>query len=113
LADTAVDRRKSVKVVSIEGRTLRMPKQTFLRLVEDEPEVGGVFTPEDITIMARAFDHILSDLKLVARDDLAVRMVAKLVVECARNGERDPERLRQWVVGQYAPRSPNRPPRRQ
>ena len=90
-----------------------MPKKAFLRLVEDEQEVGGVFGPDDIAIMTSAFDHILSDLKLVARDDLAVRMVAKLVVECARNGERDPERLRQWVVGQYAPRSPNPPPRRQ
>jgi hypothetical protein len=85
-----------------------MPKQTFLRVVEDEQEVGGVFKPDDIATMTSAFDLIRADLELVDRDDPIVRMVAKLVVECARNGERDPERLRQWVVGQYAPRSPRR-----
>jgi hypothetical protein len=85
-----------------------MPKQTFLRVLEDEQEVGGVFEPDDIAIMTSAFDLIRSDLELVDRDDPIVRMVAKLVVECARNGERDPERLRQWVVGQYATRSPRR-----
>jgi len=92
-----------------------MPKQTFLRLVEDEDEqeVGGVFEPDDIAIMTSAFDRILSDLKLVGRDDLATRMIARLVIKLVRNGERDPERLRQRVVGQYAPRSPNLPPRRQ
>jgi hypothetical protein len=54
----------------LDGRT-SMPKQTFLRLIEDliededEQEVGGVFEPDDIAIMTSAFDRILSDLKLV------------------------------------------------
>ena len=72
-----------------------MPKQTYLRLVEDKQEVGGVFQPDDIAIMTSAFDRILSDLKLVGRDDLATRMVAKFVLELVRNGERDPDRVRQ------------------
>ena len=94
-----------------------MPKQTFLRLVEDEDEqeVGGVFEPDDIAIMTSAFDRILSDLKLVGRDDLATRMVAKLVIKLVRNGERDPDRVRQ--LGSLAMRarlapSPSSPPGR-
>ena len=73
-----------------------MPKQTFLRLVEDEDEqeVGGVFEPDDIAIMTSAFDRILSDLELVGRDDLATRMIARLVIKLVRNGERDPDRAR-------------------
>jgi hypothetical protein len=72
-----------------------MPKQAFLRLVEDEQEVGGVFKPDDITNMTSAFDRIVSDLKLVGRDDLAIRMVAQLVIKLVRNGEGDPDRVRQ------------------
>jgi len=52
--------------------------------------------------MTIAFDLILADLKLVNRNDPIVWMVAKLVIELVRNGERDPERLRQQVVDQYS-----------
>src|ERR1700750_1914208 len=89
-----------------------MPKQTFLGLVEDEKEVGGVFGPDELAIMVGAFDHILSDLKLVGRDDVAIRMVAKLVIKLVRNGERDPKRVRQ--LGSLAMRGqiayPSSPP---
>jgi hypothetical protein len=89
-----------------------MPKKTFLRLVEGEQEVGGVFGPDDIAIMTSALDRILSDLKLVRRDDLATRMVAKLVIKLVRNGERDPDRVRQLgslaMRAQLAP-SPSSP----
>jgi hypothetical protein len=71
-----------------------MPKQTFLTLVEDEQEVGGVFPPNDIAIMTSAFDRIVSDLKLLGRNDLAIRMVARVVIKLVRNGERDPDRVR-------------------
>jgi hypothetical protein len=86
-----------------------MPKQTFLRLIEDEDEleVGGVFEPDDIAIMTSAFDRILSDLKLVGRDDLATRMIARIVIKLVRNGERDPDRVRRLgslaMRGQIAP----------
>jgi hypothetical protein len=49
--------------------------------------------------MATAFDRLLADLKLVHRDDPAVTMLAKLVIELVRNGERDPERIRRQVLG--------------
>lgn len=78
-----------------------MPQTTLLRLVKTEEEEGGVFEPEDIAIMTTAFDGLLADFKLAKRDDPVVTMLAKLVIEIVRNGERDPERVRKWVADQY------------
>ena len=75
-----------------------MPLQTLVRLVKEE-EGGGVFDPEDIAVMATAFDRLLADFKLVDRNDPIVTMLAKLVIEIVRNGERDPARIRQQVLG--------------
>ena len=52
-----------------------MPLQTLVRLVREED--GGVFGPEDIAVMATAFDRLLADLKLVDRNDPVVTMLAK------------------------------------
>jgi hypothetical protein len=58
----------------------------------------GVFGPEDITAIAAAFDDVLRTLKLVDRTDPVVMMLAKLTIEVAKQGERDPIRLREKVV---------------
>ena len=71
--------------------------QTLVKLVEEEE--GGVFDPEDIAVMQTAFDRLLADFKLVDRDDPIVTMLAKLVIELVRTGERNPERIRQEVLG--------------
>jgi hypothetical protein len=78
-----------------------VPQTTLLRLVKTEEEEGGVFEPEDIAIMTTAFDVLLADFKLAKRNDPVVTMLAKLVIEIVRNGARDPERVRKWVVDQY------------
>lgn len=52
--------------------------------------------------MATAFDRVLADLKLVDRNDPIVRMLAKLVIELVRNGERDPEKIRRQVVSRHS-----------
>jgi hypothetical protein len=80
-----------------------MPTQTLHKLVEEEQEEGGAFEPEQIAVMTTAFDQLLSDLRLVKRDDPIVMMVAKRVIELVRNGERDPEQVRQKVLGQHSP----------
>jgi hypothetical protein len=77
-----------------------VPKQTLLRLVEEEQEVGGVFDPASVALMTSVLDQILLDLKLVKRDPI-VTAVAKLVIELVRGGERDPGRLRKQVVWRY------------
>jgi hypothetical protein len=81
-----------------------VPLQTLVRLVKEDD--GGVFDPEDIVVMATAFDRLLGDLKLVDRNDPVVRMLAKLVIELVRNGERDPDKIRQQVLGRYKPQEP-------
>jgi len=73
-----------------------VPLQTIVRLVKEED--GGVFDPEDIAVMATAFDRLLADFRLVDRDDPLVTMLARLVIEIVRTSERDPERIRQQVL---------------
>jgi hypothetical protein len=71
--------------------------QTLVRLIKEE-EVG-VFDPQHIAVMATAFNRLLADFNLVDRDDPLVTMLARLVIEIVRTGERDPERIRQDVLG--------------
>jgi hypothetical protein len=84
-------------VVRFQPRNCGVSLQTLVRLVKEQD--GGVFDPEDIAVMATAFDRLLADFKLVDRDDPLVTMLAKLVIEIVRTGERDPERIRQQVLG--------------
>jgi hypothetical protein len=80
--------------------------QTLFRLVQTEQEEeGGSFGPDEISVMTTAFDQIVRDLNLKDREDPVVEMIAKLVIELVRNRERDPEALRQHVLGKYRPPS--------
>jgi tRNA C32,U32 (ribose-2'-O)-methylase TrmJ len=58
----------------------------------------GYFTPEDVTLLVAAFENVLRDLRLVDRKDPAVTLVAKRIVERARQGQRDPELLREATL---------------
>ena len=78
-----------------------MPTQTLLRLAQSEQEGGGAFDPDQIAIMATAFEQVLLDLKLTDRDDPVVEMMAKLVIELSRNGARDCEQLRKEVLASH------------
>jgi hypothetical protein len=62
-----------------------MPIQEMLK--------GGVFDPKHIEAMGQAFEAVCSELKLTKRDDPMRDLVAHKVIECARRGEHDPERL--------------------
>jgi hypothetical protein len=78
-----------------------VPTQIFGKIVETEQEEGGSFGPDEIAVMTAAFDQIQRDLK--PKDCLTVETIAKLVIALVRNGERDPERLRQRVIGKRRP----------
>jgi predicted RNase H-like nuclease len=78
-----------------------VPQQTLLRLLKTEEGEGGVFQPEDVAVMTTAFDGLLADFKLVNRDDPVVTMLAKLVIEMVRTGERDPEQIRKQILGRH------------
>jgi hypothetical protein len=63
------------------------------------------FRPEDITALTTALEDTLSALRLVDRNDPTVTMVAKRIIELAKHGERNPTRLRNFVVSQFQARS--------
>jgi len=61
-------------------------------------EAEGAFTPDHIPIIAQAFDEILRVKRLVDRTDPAVLMIARLTIQVAMTGERDPIRITQAVL---------------
>jgi hypothetical protein len=63
-----------------------VPIRTFL-------EHDHAFGPEDIANLSAAFEAALNKLGLIDRTDPATMAVAKLIIEFAKEGERDPERL--------------------
>jgi hypothetical protein len=52
-----------------------------------------------VAVPLQTLVRLLADYKLVDRNDPIVTMLAKLVIELVRDGERDPERIRQKVLG--------------
>ena len=56
------------------------------------------FNPDEIKLLAGAFEAALGDLNLVDRTDPATELVAKRIIELALRGERDPVRLREAAV---------------
>ena len=51
------------------------------------------FEPAEIENLAQAFELALSKLELLDRQDPLAVVLAKLIIELAKQGERDPEKL--------------------
>jgi hypothetical protein len=51
------------------------------------------FSPEEAVVLATAFETCLTKLGLTDRNDPATMTVAKVIIELAKEGERDPEQL--------------------
>ena len=51
------------------------------------------FAPEDIAVLTAAFELALSKLELTDRQDPLAVVLAKFIIELAKEGERDPSRL--------------------
>ena len=62
---------------------------------------SGVFSPEEIAIIATAFEDTLRALGLVNRKDPAVTIVAKRMIQLASGGEHDPIVLRDAVLKSF------------
>ena len=71
----------------------RLPIRVLLAL-------SGAFSPEDITALTAAHEGVLHSLRLDRRD-LAATLVAKRIIELARNGERNPVALRDAVLQSF------------
>jgi hypothetical protein len=56
------------------------------------------FSPEDTKVLIDAFEDTLRALQLNDREDQLTMTVAKLIIEFAKEGERDPARLRDLVL---------------
>lgn len=67
-----------------------MPIRQFLR--------EAVFEPEIVEAMAIAFEETLRELKLTDRDDPLVELVAKIIIDCARKGDREPMPMRNCAL---------------
>ena len=59
------------------------------------------FGPETIALLAVVLEDALRQLRLVDRNDPAVTIVAKTMIEFARHGERDPIRLRDLAIESF------------
>lgn len=59
----------------------------------------SAFEPETIAAMETAFEAALHELGVASRADPLAETVAKQIIEFVQRGERDPERLRERVVG--------------
>jgi hypothetical protein len=72
------------------------------RLLQDT-----AFGPDEIAVLVAAYDDALRALSLINRPDLATEMVAKKIIELAKQGERDPVRLRERVIEAVSSRPPS------
>ena len=66
-------------------------------------EHDHAFTPEDVKVLIEAFEETLRALNLVDREDRLTMTVAKLIIQFAKEGESDPNRLRDLVVKTLQP----------
>ena len=72
------------------------------RLLQDT-----AFGPDEIAVLVAAYQDALRALSLVNRTDLATEMVARKIIELAKQGERDPVRLRERVIEAVSSRPPS------
>ena len=56
------------------------------------------FAPEDVTTLVAAFEETLAALELKNRHDPVTLLVAKVIFEAAKQGELDPQRLREAAI---------------
>ena len=62
---------------------------------------GEKFDPETIRVMGLAFEMALVALRLADRGDLANDVLARKIMDLAKAGERDPERLCEGVLHEF------------
>jgi hypothetical protein len=63
--------------------------------------LDAAFTPEDVQILAAAFEEAFKALGLVDREDAVTKLVAEKIITAAKRGERDPEQLRDAVLAEF------------
>ena len=93
--------------VSMKARIIKQGARVFKRACPEMPILASdeheqeAFGPETIAVLAAALKDTLRQLRLVDRNDPVVTMVAKRIIELAKQGERDPIRLRDQTVRSF------------
>ena len=59
---------------------------------------GTSFNPEQIGELVAAFESVLADLRLVDRTDPVTELVAKIIIDCAKDGEFDRVKLHECAM---------------
>lgn len=57
-------------------------------------EHDGAFAPDEVEALIAAFEDTLGRLRLANREDPVTLVVARMIIQLAKEGERDPVRLR-------------------
>jgi hypothetical protein len=60
--------------------------------------LAGVFDDRATKVMGQAFDAACKDLHDTGQPDLVYEVIASRIIEAAKSGERDPEKLRDWAL---------------
>ena len=60
------------------------------------------FGPDEITQIVDGFEAALTALRLKNRNDPMALMIAKVLFQAAKQGEKDPQRLRDIVVKRFS-----------
>jgi hypothetical protein len=66
-------------------------------------EHNHFFSPEDVQVLVGAYEDTVLALKLADREDQLKMTVAKLIIQFAKEGERDSAHLRDLVVKTLRP----------
>jgi hypothetical protein len=72
----------------------------------------AAFTPDEVTVLGNVFEDVLRTLGLVDRNDPLTEMVAKKVVELAKAGIREPDRLKAVTIQAFVRRQLQTGPKR-
>ena len=56
------------------------------------------FDSDEVAILVLAYENALRELRLVEREDPATLLVAHQIIDLAKRGERNPDRLRDAAV---------------
>jgi hypothetical protein len=59
---------------------------------------GNVFGPEDIAQLAASLESALADLGIKDRNDPTTTLVAKLIIQLAKDGDRNPMSLAKRAI---------------
>ncbi len=65
------------------------------------------FSPEDITLLVKAYEDCLRTLRLSDQPDAMTEAVARAVIEIAQTGVREPTQICARVLDRIGPKSPS------